>query len=42
MKVDNSSLTGEPDLLSRKKECTHENALETANLVLFGTLCKEG
>eukprot|EP00357_Protocruzia_adherens_P031132 CAMPEP_0115014404 /NCGR_PEP_ID=MMETSP0216-20121206/26055_1 /TAXON_ID=223996 /ORGANISM="Protocruzia adherens, Strain Boccale" /LENGTH=1142 /DNA_ID=CAMNT_0002384131 /DNA_START=450 /DNA_END=3878 /DNA_ORIENTATION=- len=42
MKVDNSSLTGEADLLERNIECTNENALETENLAFFGTLCKEG
>lgn len=35
-------MTGEPDLLLRKRDCTHENALETANLAFFGTLAKEG
>lgn len=42
MKVDNSSLTGEPMLLLRTTECTHpQNPLETKNLAFFGTLCKE-
>lgn len=42
MKVDNSSLTGESQLLLRSVECTNENPLETKNLAFFGTLCKEG
>lgn len=42
LKVDNSPLTGEADLLLRKRDCTNDNALETANLVFFGTLMKEG
>ena len=43
MKVENSSLTGEPDALLRTVECTHpEHPLETCNLAFFGTLCKEG
>lgn len=29
-------------MLLRKRDCTHENALETANLAFFGTLAKEG
>lgn len=32
LKVDNSSLTGESDALSRTPQCTHENPLETKNL----------
>ena len=43
MKVENSSLTGEPDALLRTVECTHpDHPLETCNLAFFGTLCKEG
>jgi len=43
MKVDNSSLTGESEMLVRTVECTNEdNPLETNNLAFFGTLCKEG
>eukprot|EP01016_Furgasonia_blochmanni_P015567 TRINITY_DN1855_c0_g1_i6.p1 TRINITY_DN1855_c0_g1~~TRINITY_DN1855_c0_g1_i6.p1 ORF type:complete len:973 (-),score=185.06 TRINITY_DN1855_c0_g1_i6:1267-4185(-) len=43
MKVDNSSLTGESDLLLRTTECScPENPLETKNLAFFGTMCKEG
>ncbi len=43
MKVDNSSLTGESKLLLRTTECTNKNnALETANLAFFGTICKGG
>jgi sodium/potassium-transporting ATPase subunit alpha len=43
MKVDNSSLTGESEKLERTVECTHpDNALETKNLVFFGTSCEFG
>ena len=43
MKVDNSALTGEADLLLRVVECTNaDNPLESKNLAFLGTLCKEG
>lgn len=43
MKVDNSSLTGETELLVRVPECTNpNNPLETKNIAFFSTLCKEG
>lgn len=42
MKVEQAALTGEPDHLSRKVECTDENPLETKNLLFFGTLCPSG
>ena len=42
MKVDNSSLTGETDLLARSVECTNDNPLETKNIAFFSTLNKEG
>ena len=42
MKVDNSSLTGESEPLSRVPNCTHQNALETKNLAFFSTNCVEG
>lgn len=43
MKVDNSSLTGETELLPRVAECTNpNNPLETKNVAFFSTLCKEG
>ena len=43
MKVDNSSLTGESDLLVRTIACSHPNKiLETKNVAFFGTLCKGG
>jgi sodium/potassium-transporting ATPase subunit alpha len=42
MKVDNSSLTGEPDALKRSPEFTHENPLETKNLCFFGTQVPSG
>ena len=40
MKVDNSSLTGETELLARSAECTNDNPLETNNLAFFATLNK--
>lgn len=43
LKVDNSSLTGEPVLLSRQVKCTNkDNALETQNLCFFGTIVGGG
>lgn len=42
MRVDNSSLTGEPDELERTTYHTHESILETNNVAFFGTLCKKG
>jgi sodium/potassium-transporting ATPase subunit alpha len=42
MRVDNSSLTGEPDPLPRSTQCTDKNPLETKNLAFFGTLCPRG
>jgi len=42
LKVDNSSLTGEQEPQKRGVECTHNNPLETQNLMFFGTLLIEG
>ena len=42
MKVNNASLTGESEDLSRKPEMTAENPLETKNLAFFGTQCTTG
>lgn len=42
MKVDNSSLTGETELLERIPECTNDNPLETKNIAFFSTLNREG
>jgi sodium/potassium-transporting ATPase subunit alpha len=42
MKVDNSSLTGETELLERIPESTNENPLETKNIAFFSTLNREG
>jgi len=42
MKVDNSSLTGETELLARTPDGINENPLETKNIAFFSTLCKEG
>ncbi|XP_043532739.1 potassium-transporting ATPase alpha chain 2-like isoform X6 [Chiloscyllium plagiosum] len=41
-KVDNSSLTGESEAQSRSTEFTHENILETKNIVFYSTTCLEG
>ena len=40
--VDNASLTGEAEPQKRKKECTHDDPLETQNLCFFGTQIPEG
>eukprot|EP00183_Erythrolobus_madagascarensis_P000033 CAMPEP_0185848374 /NCGR_PEP_ID=MMETSP1354-20130828/3282_1 /TAXON_ID=708628 /ORGANISM="Erythrolobus madagascarensis, Strain CCMP3276" /LENGTH=1170 /DNA_ID=CAMNT_0028548765 /DNA_START=32 /DNA_END=3544 /DNA_ORIENTATION=- len=42
LKVDNSSLTGEPEPQARAVDCTDENPLETRNLAFFGTLAVDG
>lgn len=42
MKVDNSSLTGETELLPRVPKCTDDNPLESKNIAFFSTLNKEG
>jgi len=42
MKVDNSSLTGESEPLSRGTEMTDENPLETRNLAFYSTSATEG
>ncbi|CAG2112837.1 unnamed protein product, partial [Medioppia subpectinata] len=42
LKVDNSSLTGESEPLSRTPDCTNQNPLETKNLAFFSTNCVEG
>lgn len=42
LKVDNSSLTGESEPLSRIPEFTHDNPLESKNLAFFSTNCVEG
>ncbi|XP_055839059.1 sodium/potassium-transporting ATPase subunit alpha-like [Episyrphus balteatus] len=41
-KVDNSSLTGESEPVTRSAELTHENPLETKNLAFFSTNAVEG
>ena len=41
-KVDNSSLTGESEPQTRTAEFTHENPLETRNIVFFSTNAVEG
>jgi len=40
--VDNSSLTGETELLSRIVDCTDPNPLETKNIAFFSTLINSG
>jgi magnesium-transporting ATPase (P-type) len=42
LKVDNSSLTGEAEPLSRTVEMTHENPMETKNIAFYGTFFTEG
>eukprot|EP01114_Cavostelium_apophysatum_P003849 TRINITY_DN1398_c0_g1_i3.p1 TRINITY_DN1398_c0_g1~~TRINITY_DN1398_c0_g1_i3.p1 ORF type:complete len:1025 (-),score=278.85 TRINITY_DN1398_c0_g1_i3:41-3115(-) len=42
MKVDNSSLTGESDALSRAPTTSERHHLEAANIAFLGTLCVEG
>ena len=42
MKVDHSSITGESEPQLRKLECTHENILESRNVVFSGTLVQSG
>ena len=42
LKVDNSSLTGEPEPQSRRPGGSHELFLETQNMCFFGTLVQEG
>ncbi|XP_069768936.1 potassium-transporting ATPase alpha chain 1-like [Narcine bancroftii] len=41
-KVDNSSLTGESEPVTKGPECTHSNPLETKNIAFFSTTCLEG
>lgn len=42
MKVDNSSLTGETELLARTPDGINDNPLESKNIAFFSTLCKQG
>lgn len=42
LKVDNSSITGESEPQLRKLECTHNNILESRNMVFSGTLVQSG
>ncbi len=42
LKVDHSSITGEAEPQLRKVECTHEDILESRNLVFSGTLAMAG
>jgi sodium/potassium-transporting ATPase subunit alpha len=42
LKVDNSSLTGEAEPLSRTVDMTHENPMESKNIAFYGTFFTEG
>lgn len=42
LKVDNSSITGESEPQLRKNECTHENILESRNMLFSGSLVQSG
>lgn len=42
MKVDNSSLTGQTELLDRIPQCTNDSPLETKNIAFYSTLNREG
>ena len=42
MKVDNSSLTGESEPLSRSSEAGHQMPLEAKNIAFFSTSCVDG
>jgi sodium/potassium-transporting ATPase subunit alpha len=42
LKVDHSALTGESEPQLRKIACTHENILESRNMVFSGTLVQSG
>uniref|UniRef100_A0A7S2FWX1 Cation-transporting P-type ATPase N-terminal domain-containing protein n=1 Tax=Octactis speculum TaxID=3111310 RepID=A0A7S2FWX1_9STRA len=42
MKVEQASLTGEPDAVLKSVTKTHENPLESDNICFFGTSCCEG
>jgi magnesium-transporting ATPase (P-type) len=41
-KVNNSSLTGEPEPLDRTTHCTNPDLMETKNVAFFGTFCEQG
>jgi magnesium-transporting ATPase (P-type) len=41
-KVNNSSLTGEPEPLERLTYMTDEDVMETQNVAFFGTFCEQG
>ncbi len=42
LKVDHSSLSGESEPQLRKLECTHDNLLESRNMIFSGTLVQSG
>ena len=42
MKVNNASLTGEPEELLRKVDLKAENIFESPNVAFFGTMCTAG
>lgn len=41
-KVDNSSLTGESEPMSRSAECTSDDPLESKNMAFYSTFAVEG
>lgn len=42
LKIEQSSLTGEPDAIQKSVTKFHENPLESDNICFFGTACTEG
>lgn len=42
LKIEQSSLTGEPDAISKSADKDHENPLESQNLAFFGTMVQAG
>ena len=42
LKIEQSSLTGEPDAIKKEPLKNHENPLESKNLCFYGTSCTEG
>ena len=42
LKIEQSSLTGEPDAIKKDPLKNHENPLESKNLCFYGTSCTEG
>ena len=42
LKIDQSSLTGEPDAIKKDPFKSHKNPLESKNMIFYGTKCTEG